>query len=75
MSEHVELTLDLDPHFADGHGWQLSISVVDERGGGHGFRIFGPTYAGCSENLRRVRVTADMAKEIRAYLDRVSEEP
>jgi predicted transcriptional regulator of viral defense system len=51
---------------------QLGISVLDEEGGGHGYRISGPKYSGNSKPLLRHTIDERDADEIRRYLDRVS---
>lgn len=53
---------------------QASIGVQDERGYGHGYRLFGPKFAGDSEVLRSHTLTPEDAREIRRYLDLIEPE-
>lgn len=68
---HLELSLDRDACYKP--GWQLSLSAVDGAGYGHGYRLFGPHFAGCQHQqhvLTHVLTERD-AREIRRYLDEV----
>jgi len=51
---------------------QVCIMQYDESGVGDGYRIAGPKYgASGSRPLRRIKITPDVAVEIRRYLDKV----
>jgi hypothetical protein len=57
----------------DRDGWtkglQLSIDVVDEKGGGHGYRLAGPKYNGSSASVMAHRLSERDIREIQSYLD------
>jgi hypothetical protein len=65
----VSISLDRDGLTG---GLQLQIGVQDERGVGHGYRIFGPKYLGNSKEVRRKVIDKYDADSIRGYLDMVS---
>lgn len=48
---------------------QLGISVEDERGAGHGYRIAGPKYSGTGTNVLRAALDERDIAQIRSYLD------
>lgn len=66
----IVIDLDQDGCYGQG-GYQVNIGVVDENGSGHGYRIFGPKYAGCDKqrHIKRHVLTPRDAREIRSYLD------
>lgn len=51
-----------------GQGYQLSINKVDERGVGHGYRIFGPKYIGDTILLRKTTLNERDAREIFGFI-------
>ena len=57
-------------------GWtgniQVSISELDDEGGGHGYRILGPKFNGSGELLAKKVLDQRDAKEIEAYLIKVA---
>lgn len=53
--------------------FQLSISEIDEKGLGSGYRILGPKFTGSSRRIHKVRVDPRMARSIRTYLDKIEE--
>lgn len=64
QKERVYISVDRD-------GWtdglQLSIGIENERGGGLGFRIFGPKYNGSSKTLKRHILSLRDVAEIERY--------
>ena len=54
-------------------GIQVSISVLDETGAGHGFRLYGTKFCACHgcELLARKEIDRHDANQLRQYLDRV----
>lgn len=50
---------------------QVSLSKLDARGNGHGYRLAGPKFSGSGEPLLECRLGEQDAAEIRRYLDAV----
>jgi hypothetical protein len=71
----IEPGVYLDIHEATayaGRPIQVSINKLDADGGGHGYRIAGPKFTlNGARLLRRVKLDARSAAEIRRYLDRI----
>jgi hypothetical protein len=71
----IEAGVYLDIHEATayaGRPIQVSINKLDADGAGHGYRIAGPKFTlSGARLLRRVKLDARAAAEIRRYLDRI----
>ena len=67
MAERTYISVDKDGWTK---GFQLSIGVENEKGGGHGYRIAGPKFNGTSSTVLKHHLTERDAREIRAFLDK-----
>lgn len=56
---------------------QVSISELDEKGTGHGYRLYGAKFCACCWRERLVDKVLDKrdADEIRSYIDKVPDVP
>lgn len=63
------ITIDVSKDGVTGR-LQVSINEVDEKGGGHGYRLAGPKFNGTSTQLIEAELDQRDADEIRGYLDK-----
>lgn len=69
MSKKLYLSIDRQQWY--GKSLQASLSVRDDEGKGHGYRLLGPKYLGDSKLVVEAVLDAYDAEKIRALLDEV----